>query len=212
VKDLFQRPAVLAAELQGKTKMSSATASQSVQSRQLFDNDDDDYYEDYYVDDPPPARRRNARRPQQQQQFRKQAVAKRQLNLLTKAKMAANRRSSAAVHASSNSVGSYSGHHKQCDNGIPLALLLTTLLGIGALFYTLYTKVTMAPGRKRRSSQTAWEQVEDGMATIDAEGIYDLVYGGRRLHGWLRSSSCYVSWVKAFVCLSVCLSVLLTFL
>ena len=37
---------------------------------------------------------------------------------------------------------SHHGYHK-CDNGISLGLLLTALLGIGVMFFTLFTKITI---------------------------------------------------------------------
>ena len=148
-------------------------------SRQLFDDEDYYYDDDYYADDPPPAPRvvvapapASRRRPPAMNTLasRRQALAKRRLNL--------SRRIGSA--ASSQQYGSFSGH-KTCDNGIPLALLLTTLLGIGVLFFILFTKITMATGRRRKRSEMseAWEQVQEGFANIDADGIYDLVYGGR---------------------------------
>ena len=38
-----------------------------------------------------------------------------------------------------------------CDEGVGLGILLMTALGVGIMFFTLYTKVTMAmTGRKKR--------------------------------------------------------------
>ena len=45
---------------------------------------------------------------------------------------------------------SASSHYGQCNNGVSVALLLVTALGIGIMLYTLFTKVTM--GRKRKRS------------------------------------------------------------
>ena len=44
-----------------------------------------------------------------------------------------------------------------CDQGVRLGILLLTALGVGIMFFTLYTKVTMAmTGRKKRSSDDLW--------------------------------------------------------
>ena len=52
--------------------------------------------------------------------------------------------------------GSYGGYgyghdHYECDKGISIAVIATTVLGIGSLGYILYSKITMGR-RKRRSS------------------------------------------------------------
>lgn len=50
--------------------------------------------------------------------------------------------------------GAFSGHsgygkHEDCD-GIDIGLLLTAVLGIGAAFFALLTKITMIGRRKKR--------------------------------------------------------------
>ena len=41
-----------------------------------------------------------------------------------------------------------------CDQGVGLGILLLTALGVGIMFFTLYTKVTMAmTARKKKSSE-----------------------------------------------------------
>ena len=42
----------------------------------------------------------------------------------------------------------YGGYY--CDNGINIAILALTLAGLAAMFWILYTKITMLVGRKRR--------------------------------------------------------------
>ena len=39
-----------------------------------------------------------------------------------------------------------------CDQGVGLGILLLTALGVGIMFFTLYTKVTMAMTRRKRKS------------------------------------------------------------
>ena len=91
----------------------------------------------------------------------------------------------------SQQYGSYSGghgHHKQCDNGISLAILLTTLAGIGTLFFILFTRITMAPGRRRRRRKRgssfedydpdAWDMVDEELGFLDTDGISDIIFGG----------------------------------
>ena len=42
----------------------------------------------------------------------------------------------------------YGDHY--CDNGVNIAILALTLAGLAAMFYVLYTKITMLVGRRRR--------------------------------------------------------------
>ena len=89
----------------------------------------------------------------------------------------------------SQQYGSYSGghgHHKQCDNGISLAILLTTLAGIGTLFFILFTRITMFTGRRRRKRSSsaaeydpdAWDKVDEGLGFFDADSVSDIIYSG----------------------------------
>ena len=45
----------------------------------------------------------------------------------------------------------YGGYY--CDNGVNIAILALTLAGLAAMFYVLYTKITMLVGRKRRHAE-----------------------------------------------------------
>ena len=45
----------------------------------------------------------------------------------------------------------YGGYY--CDNGINIAILALTLAGLAAMFWILYTKITMLVGRKRRHAE-----------------------------------------------------------
>lgn len=88
--------------------------------------------------------------------------------------------------SASNSLGSYSygsygggghhgGHYDKCDNGISIGLLLTALLGIGVMFFTLFTKITMI-SRRRRSLR---EQLEDSDPyRMVLNQFSDIVYEG----------------------------------
>jgi len=86
---------------------------------------------------------------------------------------------SQSVGSLSNLYGSYSGHgyatKKEDCEGISLALLLTTFLGIGVLFFTLFTKITM--GRKKRS---VTEEVAEEMDPVSAvlDNLHEIVYSG----------------------------------
>ena len=45
----------------------------------------------------------------------------------------------------------YGGYY--CDNGVNIAILALTLAGLAAMFYVLYTKITMLVGRRRRHAE-----------------------------------------------------------
>ena len=68
--------------------------------------------------------------------------------------------------AASGGYGSYSGDD-YCDNGISIGLLLTAALGIAVMFYTLYTKITMAGGRRRKKRSEVEENIQDVEEEID---------------------------------------------
>lgn len=85
----------------------------------------------------------------------------------------------------SNAVGSFSGHSasysgdEYCDNGVSLALLLTALLGVAVMFYVLYTKITKAGRRKKRSTKELNDLEEEMNPVLSAvENIEDIVYAG----------------------------------
>ena len=58
-------------------------------------------------------------------------------------------------NAGSDLSGSLSGGYGGCDNGISLGLLITTLVSIAVMFYALYTKITMAGKKRKRSIQSS---------------------------------------------------------
>ena len=70
--------------------------------------------------------------------------------------------------------GSYSDDY--CDNGISIGLLLTAALGIAVMFYTLYTKITMARRRRKRDAEDDIETLKFGL-----EHITDFFYSGNNL-------------------------------
>ena len=88
--------------------------------------------------------------------------------------------------AASDQLGSYDGHHK-CDNGVSICLTLTTLAGIGVLYYILFTRITMAGRRRRRKRRKrgssgpdddAWHQVSEGLRLLDSDSVVDFIFGG----------------------------------
>ena len=95
-----------------------------------------------------------------------------------------NRRMSNMKAAASGGYGSYSGDD-YCDNGISIGLLLTAALGIAVMFYTLYTKITMAGGRRRRKKRSEaeelLEEVEEDIDPIrfSIDHITDFLYSGK---------------------------------
>lgn len=81
--------------------------------------------------------------------------------------------------------GSYSGgYHDKCDNGISLGLLLTTLLGIGVMFFALFTKITMGRRKKRSltSSPAGLEEESDFDVYTLLDKFTDIVNGGKHIH------------------------------
>ena len=113
------------------------------------------------------------------------------------------------IAAASQQYGSYSGHHK-CDNGISLAILLTTLAGIASLFFILFTRITMFTGRRRRkrsssedSDPDAWDKVDEGLGYFDSDRISEIIFSGtscaHRLH---CLSFCLTPWVFLFLSLA----------
>ena len=96
--------------------------------------------------------------------------------------MGVNRRMSNMKAAASGGFGSYSGDD-YCDNGISIGLLLTAALGIAVMFYTLYTKITMAGGRRRKKRSEAEQLLEDVEEEIDplkytVDHFTDFVFSG----------------------------------
>jgi len=90
-----------------------------------------------------------------------------------------NQRKGVPGVSATSAMGSFSGFHaggygeEYCDNGISVALLITALLGLAVMFWVLYTKITMAAGRKRRSDHGSKNYL------TFLETFEDLVYAGR---------------------------------
>ena len=66
---------------------------------------------------------------------------------------------------SNSSYGSYSGGYNDCP-GIPIALLLVTLLGVGVMGFILYTKIVGA-GRRKRDIRDSWTELLPELETLD---------------------------------------------
>lgn len=92
----------------------------------------------------------------------------------------------AATPAKTSLLGSFNSHygsyaggynpHDKCDNGISIGLLLTTLLGIGVMFFTLFTKITMAVMRRKKRSLE--HNAETDPLSIILDHFPDFVLGG----------------------------------
>ena len=67
---------------------------------------------------------------------------------------------------SKSSYGSYSGGYNDCP-GIPIALLLVTLLGVGVMGFILFTKIQAAGGRKKRDIRDRWTELLPELETLD---------------------------------------------
>ena len=63
-------------------------------------------------------------------------------------------------HSSGAVYGSHSGYGKMDCPGIPIALLLITLLGVAVMGFILYTKIVGA-GRRKRSSGDLFPDLEE---------------------------------------------------
>ena len=67
-------------------------------------------------------------------------------------------------------MGSYSGGYNDCP-GIPIALLLVTLLGIGVMGFILFTKIQGAGRRKREArvedDAASWTMLLPELETLD---------------------------------------------
>ena len=156
-------------------------AGSSRNNRYQSNNDYYDYY-DYGGGNnnnynPQGQQQQNFRQPSQQQRFLKN-------NNVGGALGGFNRRMSNMKAAGSGLLGSYSSGYDDCDNGISIGLLLTAALGIAVMFYTLYTKITMAGGRRRKKRS----EVEDTLQDVEEEinpikftidHITDFMYSGK---------------------------------
>ena len=80
--------------------------------------------------------------------------------------------------AGSDAYGSYSSHYDDCDNGISIGLLLTALLGIGVMFFTLFTKITMAGKRRKRSVREEIEEDVDPVGMM-LDRFQEFALGGK---------------------------------
>ena len=72
-------------------------------------------------------------------------------------------------HDSYGHGASYGSYGKMDCPGIPIALLLTTLLGIGLLGFILFTKIQGA-GRRKRNANDGWSSLlplEDFLKVVD---------------------------------------------
>lgn len=137
-----------------------------------------DYYDYYdYGGSSAVQQQRFQQQPLQQQRFLKNNNN----NLQLGAAGSFNRRMSNMKSAASGGYGSYSGDD-YCDNGISIGLLLTAALGIAVMFYTLYTKITMAGGR-RRKKRAELEEVEEEIDPISfsLDHITDILYSGNEI-------------------------------
>ena len=147
------------ASQQNKQQASDMSASETSRTGKSFD------YYDYYE----PGYNSNHR-----------SISRRQLFL--GGDSAAKSKDTKLATSASNTYGSFGGHGSSydCDNGISIGLLLTALLGIGVMFFTLFTKITMLTGRRKKRS------VDERLADKGSEGLgdlinefHDIVYGGR---------------------------------
>ena len=78
------------------------------------------------------------------------------------------------AQSKSQTYGSYSGGYNDCP-GIPIALLLVTLLGIGVMGFILYQKIVGAGRRKRDTGFDSWTQLLPDLDTLPI-----IIYHGRR--------------------------------
>ena len=152
-------------------------AAGSNRNNRYQSNDYYDYY-DYGGNQNSYSPQQNFRQPAQQQRYLKNNRAGGNGGILG----GFNRRMSQMKAAASGGYGSYSGDD-YCDNGISIGLLLTAALGIAVMFYTLYTKITMAGGRRRRKRSEVEESIQDVEEEIDPikftiDHITDFMYSG----------------------------------
>ena len=94
----------------------------------------------------------------------------------------------AMMEASDSEVyGSYGGHsgygHKDCE-GIDIGLLLTTLLGLGVGFFTLFTKITMLKRRKRSA-----EEIHSQDMGLLMDQLHGVLIGGKAIDLTLTTGS-----------------------
>ena len=86
---------------------------------------------------------------------------------------------------SKSTYGSYSGGYNDCP-GIPIALLLVTLLGIGVMGFILFTKI-QAAGRRKRSALDVFEEIFTELESLDR-----IIFYGRMIyHYTLPSQACH---------------------
>jgi len=61
----------------------------------------------------------------------------------------------------------FEGRERKCDDGVSIALLLTTLLGIGIGFFALLNAITMARRRRRRRDANDDDDYPAGFGVMD---------------------------------------------
>ena len=119
--------------------------------------------------------------PSPQSSFSKRQLFSGLSSSLKKSSAPAKLKTSASNALGSYSYGSYGGghhghgYHDKCDNGISIGLLLTALLGIGVMFFTLFTKITMITRRKRSLREQL--EADDPYRMVLAQ-FSDIVYEG----------------------------------
>lgn len=167
----------------GSNQQAYVVGAANTRSNNRYQQSNSDYY-DYY--DYGGGQSNNYQRPVQQQRVQ----IKR--NNLVNNQQGVNRRMSNLKAAASGGYGSYSGDD-YCDNGISIGLLLTAALGIAVMFYTLYTKITMAGGRRRRkkSVESIIEDIEEEIDPIKfaIDHITDYLYSGNCISLFLNIQS-----------------------
>jgi len=70
----------------------------------------------------------------------------------------------------------FEGRDRKCDDGVSIALLLLTLLGIGIGFFALLNQITMGRRRRRRSFD------DDVRSSGMLDGVTDLLLNGNSNH------------------------------
>lgn len=173
MNSMYSPYAVSAASQQYQRLYASAANQQNQLQNSRYSSD---YYDDYdygYSGYPSYNTRNNLYNNQRQQQQLNRNNQAAGLNRRIGGGSTINNMRAAASH------GSYSDDY--CDNGISIGLLLTAALGIAVMFYTLYTKITMAGGRRRRRKRDEDEEIES--FKFGLEHITDFFYSGKKIWG-----------------------------
>lgn len=81
-----------------------------------------------------------------------------------------------------DSYGSLSGHGGYVDcEGVDIGLLLTAVLGIGAAFFALFTKITMIGRRKKRDLLDQSSSSSSDLVNTLINELHGVLYGGNAL-------------------------------